>query len=78
MKRVISVPSIIGAISVALFVSVELAAAAATTVWALSGLLALGKVATMAAGAIVAAPTIYGIIRVCMLAISAETDPENN
>jgi hypothetical protein len=78
MKRVISFWSITGAIAVALFVSTELVVAAAAAVWAVSGLLALDGTAMIVFGTLVAIPSLYGIVKIAILAFEAETDPENN
>lgn len=78
MKRVINLWSLTGAVSVSLFVCTEIIAAAAVAVWAISGILALGTISTLALGVVVGIPSLYGIVKTCILAFEAETDPENN
>lgn len=78
MKRVINLPSLIGTVSVALFVIVEFLAAAAAFVWAFSGLFGLGETTSAALAVAVAVPTLYASARISVMAYEAETDPENN
>ncbi|WP_274425670.1 hypothetical protein [Chelativorans sp. YIM 93263] len=78
MKRIISFWSVAGAISVATFVSIEIAAAATAAVWALSGVLGLGQFTTVALAVLIGLPSVYAIFIVARLSFLAETDPQNN
>ncbi|KFB09226.1 hypothetical protein [Nitratireductor basaltis] len=78
MKRVVTLSSIAGAIAVALFVSVEVLAAAGAALWSISGLMHLGQMASTILAIVLGLPTLWAVAKICQLSWAAETDPENN
>ncbi|MAS13456.1 MAG: hypothetical protein CMH69_09145 [Nitratireductor sp.] len=68
----------VGFVSVTLFISTEVAAASAASIWGLSGLLHLQAVGEIILSAIIGVPALYAMVRCGQLAFAAETDPENN
>lgn len=78
MKRVITFSSIAGAVAVALFVSVELIAAAGAALWSIAGLMHLSQQAAIILAALLGLPTLWAVAKICQLSWAAETDPENN
>ncbi|MBB4302571.1 hypothetical protein GGD81_001601 [Rhodobium orientis] len=78
MKRVINFWSLLGFISVAVFLASEIAAAGAAVVWSISSLFGLGMVPTIVLGTLVGVPSLYGLVKATVMAFQAETDPENN
>ncbi|MCT7374678.1 hypothetical protein [Chelativorans salis] len=78
MKRVVNFWSLLGFISVSVFVATEITAGVAAAVWSISGVLHLGTFPTILLGTLIGIPGLYGIIKSTMMAFEAETDPENN
>lgn len=78
MKRAITFTSLLGFVSVSVFVATESIAAAAAAIWSVSGLFHFGTFGTAILSVIVGIPTLYAIIKSTILAFEAETDPENN
>lgn len=78
MKRVITPGSLLGFVSVSLFMTTEIIAAAAAAVWSLSGLLHLDSFPTLVLGTLIGVASLYGIVKSTIMAFDAETDSENN
>jgi hypothetical protein len=77
MKRAIAFGSLLGFVAISVFMITEIAISAAASVWALSGLFGLGHLATQALAVAVAAPSLYGIVKIVQLAYQAQINPEN-
>lgn len=78
MKRVVNFRTVWSALALTIFIISEIAVIAVASVWALSGLLNLGAIATYIFAALVGAGALYGMVQVARMAFEAETSPENN
>ncbi len=70
--------NLLGFISISVFLATEIASFAAARVWSVSGMLHLGVTMTWLLAAAVAAPSLYAIAKVSILAYQAQTDPQNH
>ncbi len=78
MKRVINFWSLLGFVSISVFVATEFLAVAAALVWSVSGILQFDARSTTVLAIMIAVPTLFAVIKISILAYESETDPENN
>ncbi len=78
VQRIVTFYTVLGAISVTLFVMTEIVATSTITVWAVAGYFHLSKIPTVILAVIATLLCLWVLGIVFKLAMNAETDPENN
>lgn len=77
-KPLITFTTILGTISVAVFVITEMAAIAYAVIWSITGYFAMPQVASVIFALLIGLPSVWLAGIVLRLSFRAETDPENN